>query len=40
MEKKKIASIVDMYDKAGKECQKAMSEFLAGVKFALSQREE
>lgn len=29
--------IIRMFDRAGEECQKAMSEFLAGVQFALKQ---
>ena len=40
MAKKRIEEIMAMYDKAGESCQRSMAAFMAGVKFAVSQKKE
>lgn len=36
----RIKEIMDMYDKAGERCQQSMAAFMAGIRFAVSQKRE
>lgn len=38
--KNRIEEIMAMYDKAGERCQQSMAAFMAGIRFAVSQKKE